>query len=350
MQRVLYHSLKGLLLLMSVAWGQIPQTISYQGVLKDNNGAIVTNGQYDITFRLFDVDEFGTPLWFEDHTAGNSAAVTVTDGLFSVILGSTTPLSPNFDRKYWLEIVVEGTRLEPRIPFTASPYSLQAQNAQNADSLGQLAAAGYAIADHTHIGIDVTSAVANADSAAVVPWSGISGMPTDFADGIDNTGGAGDGHSLDAADGSPTDVVFVDSTGNVGIGTTAPGITKLWVRKSSVGIVPNTNTVALFEMSGDPSIDIAGTSSAALYFYNGNTRKAGLALDGATGRLSFYSGNMNARLTLSENGQLWLNELSSFPAPLTNWGALYVKSADNNLYYKSDAGTEYQLTPVATGG
>ena len=32
----------------------------------------------------------------------------------------------------------------------------------------------------------------------------------------------GDGHSLDAADGSPTDAVYVDNDGNVGIGTSSP--------------------------------------------------------------------------------------------------------------------------------
>ncbi len=112
---------------MSLAWGQIPQTISYQGVLKDNNDAIVTDGQYDLTFRLFDVDEFGTPLWIEDHTAEYGAAVTVTDGVFSVILGSITPLALNFDSQYWLEIVV-GTTTLPRIPLTASPYSLASQS------------------------------------------------------------------------------------------------------------------------------------------------------------------------------------------------------------------------------
>lgn len=35
-------------------------------------------------------------------------------------------------------------------------------------------------------------------------------------------GGAGDGHSLDAADGNPVDAVYVDNDGNVGIGTTEP--------------------------------------------------------------------------------------------------------------------------------
>lgn len=33
---------------------------------------------------------------------------------------------------------------------------------------------------------------------------------------------AGDGHSLDAADGSPTNVVYVNNAGNVGIGTLSP--------------------------------------------------------------------------------------------------------------------------------
>lgn len=33
---------------------------------------------------------------------------------------------------------------------------------------------------------------------------------------------SGDGHSLDAADGSPVDVVFVNNAGNVGVGTTSP--------------------------------------------------------------------------------------------------------------------------------
>ncbi len=40
--------------------------------------------------------------------------------------------------------------------------------------------------------------------------------------GISGGGGSGDGHSLDASDGDPKNVVFVDDDGNVGIGTITP--------------------------------------------------------------------------------------------------------------------------------
>ena len=55
-----------------------------------------------------------------------------------------------------------------------------------------------------------------------VDWSELSEIPAGFADGVDNEGGAGDGHSLDAADGAPVDAVYVDNDGEVGIGTTNP--------------------------------------------------------------------------------------------------------------------------------
>ncbi len=64
----------------------------------------------------------------------------------------------------------------------------------------------------TATGIDVLQGTITANSF-VGDGSGLTGVSGE---------GAGDGHSLDAADGSPVDVVFVDNSGNVGIGTTTP--------------------------------------------------------------------------------------------------------------------------------
>ncbi|MCK4578690.1 MAG: hypothetical protein KAU50_07860, partial [Candidatus Marinimicrobia bacterium] len=87
---------------------------------------------------------------------------------------------------------------------------------------------------------DIT--IDKADSANVAPWSGISDMPAGFSDGVDDTGG--DGHSLDAADGSSTDVVYVDAAGNVGIGTTTPSPYILHVKTDSAAYVNITGTGA----------------------------------------------------------------------------------------------------------
>ncbi len=52
-------------------------------------------------------------------------------------------------------------------------------------------------------------------------WENLTDVPADFADGVDDAD-PGDGRSLDAADGSPTDMVYVDNDGEVGVGTTSP--------------------------------------------------------------------------------------------------------------------------------
>ncbi len=105
-----------------LAWGQIPQTISYQGVLTDAEGNPL-NGNLTIIFKLYQSAEGGFPLWEERQQ------VEVTNGLFNVILGKTNPLQLSFDTSYWLGIRVgSGTELQPRIQLTAAAYSLNARS------------------------------------------------------------------------------------------------------------------------------------------------------------------------------------------------------------------------------
>ena len=76
-----------------VLFPQIPQTISYQGVLTDTDGTIVPDSDYSIAFTLYDALNGGTNLWTETQT------VTVSGGLFNVILGSFNPINMEFDKK-----------------------------------------------------------------------------------------------------------------------------------------------------------------------------------------------------------------------------------------------------------
>ncbi len=95
-------------------------TFNYQGYLTDSGNNPVTDS-LDIVVRLYDVETNGTALWSETHNS-----VPVTEGLFSLLLGSIDTLDQGlFDdnESLWIGITV-GSDEEmvprerlPRIPF-----------------------------------------------------------------------------------------------------------------------------------------------------------------------------------------------------------------------------------------
>lgn len=123
MRRVLILSAVIFIICAQLIWGQVPPTISYQGVLTDASGNLVSDGSYNLTFRLYEVASGGTPLWSETQSA------SVSDGIFNVILGDRTPLNLPFDKPYWLGVTVgSGAELSPRIELAASAYGLIARS------------------------------------------------------------------------------------------------------------------------------------------------------------------------------------------------------------------------------
>lgn len=118
--------MKRIVILMCVALlgaaavgAQVPRLISFQGTLRDDDGTLLPDGNYDMTFRIFNVEMGGEYLWEESRT------VAVTGSMFSVALGEVVSLDLPFDTQYWIEMRV-GTDpwLEPRLPLTAAPYAL----------------------------------------------------------------------------------------------------------------------------------------------------------------------------------------------------------------------------------
>ena len=101
--------------------GPSATTVNYQGRLADNAGTPL-DGSYGMSFALYDAASTGNLVWGpEDHPA-----VPVSDGLFSVGLGSRTaggiPTTTwNGDR--YLELTVGGETLEPRELIRSVPVA-----------------------------------------------------------------------------------------------------------------------------------------------------------------------------------------------------------------------------------
>jgi hypothetical protein len=108
---------------------QVPEVITYQGTLADADGNPVAD-PVDLTFRFFDAESDGAPLpggegWSESYTG-----VPVTNGRFSVPLGSQTPLPDGlFDNRQqlWLEVAVNGETL-PRTRMASTAFAREAQS------------------------------------------------------------------------------------------------------------------------------------------------------------------------------------------------------------------------------
>ena len=116
-----------LLFLISGGFGQVPQVMNYQGYLTDAAGVAVSNGNYQLSFTIYDAESGGTALWTETH-----AGVQVSKGLFNVILGSITPITLSFDKPYWLGVKVSTeSELAPLMRLTTNAYSFRANDANS---------------------------------------------------------------------------------------------------------------------------------------------------------------------------------------------------------------------------
>jgi len=111
--------MRGLLLLVMASFlcggvaAQAPSTLSYQGYLTTPASGAPVNGMVAMSFRIY-AAAGGMPLYTENQN------ITVTNGLFDVVIGSVVPLTLPFDAQYYLGIAVGADpEMQPRQPFTS---------------------------------------------------------------------------------------------------------------------------------------------------------------------------------------------------------------------------------------
>ncbi|MDP2208491.1 MAG: hypothetical protein Q8K98_06925 [Bacteroidota bacterium] len=124
-----YLIIISLLLSITMVYGQAPQLINYQGKL-DSSGVPIS-GTRNLTFAISsDTASLTVALWTE--TQNN---VTITNGIFNVLLGSVTPfpgtLFTNPGERFIGVKVGTATEMKPRLKITSVAYSLRANQADD---------------------------------------------------------------------------------------------------------------------------------------------------------------------------------------------------------------------------
>ena len=139
----------------------IPYKVNFQGYLRASSGEPLADGQYNVTFRLYDASTGGTLAWTE--VRQETSRIALTDGYFSVQLGDVTALSPSLFQSQTLHLEVElptpatatcSTNgcasytegpMTPRQPLASSPYAF------NADQLDGYEASDFAVGGEDNV-------------------------------------------------------------------------------------------------------------------------------------------------------------------------------------------------------
>jgi len=114
-------------LTFAFSYATVPQLINYQGYLTDAVGNPI-NGNRTIQFKIYNSATEGTTLWSETQN------VSITEGFFSVLLGSVKPIQPPIfnNSETYLELKVgDDPAMSPRKRLVSVGYALHASNADS---------------------------------------------------------------------------------------------------------------------------------------------------------------------------------------------------------------------------
>ena len=152
-------------ILAMVSFAQIPQAMSYQGVVRDADNKLVADKQVTVSVQILQGADDGTAVYSENHEVTTNA-----NGLMTFELGSKD--AENFAKidwsnaPYFVKTVAEfdGKQISGVTPLLAVPYALYAAKAGSAD----VDLSGYATKDEIPAPVDLSNYYPKADVDALL--------------------------------------------------------------------------------------------------------------------------------------------------------------------------------------
>ncbi|MBI2843900.1 MAG: hypothetical protein HYX78_10915 [Armatimonadetes bacterium] len=118
--RIVRFTLLAALFIAAPAVAQsVPNQITYQGRLTNSSGQPLPDGAHNVQFAMYTVATGGTAFWWSF-----AQGVQTIGGVFTAAIGDMTADTLAGKPDVWLEAIVDGQVLAPRMKLTSVPYAL----------------------------------------------------------------------------------------------------------------------------------------------------------------------------------------------------------------------------------
>ncbi|MEM9336884.1 MAG: hypothetical protein AAGA35_03455 [Patescibacteria group bacterium] len=305
----------GSFFLIQVATAQTNPQINYQGKLTDTTGAAVTDGTYNMRFWLLQsLGQATTSAVFTEELTGSNQ-VQITNGLFSVMLGSTTDMSSvDFNQTLYLGVEVGGTGGSPTWDGEMSPRKIlgSVPAAFEARQLGGVASSSFLRSDQADSATGLLTFLGGASTTELI--AGTSTLTRLVIDGETFTSFTGSDSGLINNAGTLTANIS-ESNLNIAGGPTDDYVLQasstaaggfVWTATSSLGFSSQTLT-----LGSDNQIPFVNSGGTDLEY------SSGLTFDGAEITIG---GNINVN---SDSGHLAFSGTEVLSASTTRHNYLF---------------------------